>query len=56
MIMLKIEELKRADKSIEEIYKYTNDIIVEEEDEYEESSQEEEVDSHARNRSILRGS
>ena len=36
MIMRKIEELKKQNRSIEEIYKYTNDIILEEDDEEEE--------------------
>lgn len=34
--MSKLQELKRSGKGIEEIYKYTNDIIFEEEDEEEE--------------------
>lgn len=38
MIMQKIEELRKADRSIDEIYKYTDDIIVEEEDEDDVSS------------------
>ena len=33
--MKKINELKKSNKSIEEIYKYTRDIILEEEDEEE---------------------
>lgn len=35
MILRKIEELKKNNKNIEEIYKYTSDIIIEEEDEEE---------------------
>ena len=33
MILNKIAELKKSNKNIEEIYKYTNEIIFEEEDE-----------------------
>lgn len=33
LIMLKLQELKKNNRSIEEIYKYTTDIILEEEDE-----------------------
>ena len=36
MIINKLSELKKQNKSIEEIYKYTTDIIFEEEDEDEE--------------------
>lgn len=36
LIIHKLRELKSNNKSIEEIYKYTNEIIVEEEDEEEE--------------------
>ena len=32
---MKLQELKKSGKGIEEIYKYTNDIILEEEDEEE---------------------
>ena len=35
LIIQKLRELKSNNKSIEEIYKYTNEIIVEEEDEEE---------------------
>ncbi|CDW74617.1 UNKNOWN [Stylonychia lemnae] len=35
LIMMKLQELKKSGKGIEEIYKYTNDIIFEEEDEEE---------------------
>ena len=37
--MQKIAELKNGNKSIEEIYKYTNDIIFEEDEEDEEDSE-----------------
>lgn len=40
MILQKLQELKRSGKGIEEIYKYTNDIIFEEEDEEEANNQE----------------
>lgn len=36
MILEKLQELKKNNRSIEEIYKYTNDIIFEEEDEEDE--------------------
>ena len=36
MILEKLSELKKNNRSIEEIYKYTTDIIFEEEDEEEE--------------------
>lgn len=36
--MQKLMELKKSGKGIEEIYKYTNDIIFEEEDEEEENA------------------
>lgn len=39
MIIEKLKELKKENKSIEEIYKYTNDIILEEEDEEDEEEQ-----------------
>jgi len=48
MIMKKIAQLKKANKSIHEIYKYTNDIILEEEDEDEEGE-----DSSDRTRSAM---
>ena len=35
MILKKLQELKSSNKNIEEIYKYTSDIIFEEEDEEE---------------------
>ena len=35
MIITKLQELRTNNRSIEEIYKYTNDIILEEEDEEE---------------------
>jgi hypothetical protein len=41
MIIEKLKELKKENKSIEEIYKYTNDIILEEEDEEDEEEQAE---------------
>jgi hypothetical protein len=39
LIIRKLRELKSNNKSIEEIYKYTNEIIVEEEDEEEDESE-----------------
>lgn len=39
LIVQKLRELKSSNKNIEEIYKYTNDIIVEEEDEEDEDNQ-----------------
>ena len=36
LVLQKLQELKRSGKGIEEIYKYTNEIIFEEEDEEEE--------------------
>lgn len=36
MILRKINELKKSNKNIEEIYKYTSEIIMEEENEEEE--------------------
>lgn len=38
LIIEKLRELKSNNRSIEEIYKYTNEIIVEEEDEEEEET------------------
>jgi hypothetical protein len=43
LILKKIVELKKQNRNIEEIYKYTNDIIVEEEDEEEEDLSDSEV-------------
>ena len=39
LIVEKLKELKQSNKSIEEIYKYTNDIILEEEDEDDEDDE-----------------
>lgn len=41
LIINKLEELKKQNISIDEIYKYTNDIIIEEENENEEEDEEE---------------
>lgn len=43
LIVSKLRELRSQNRSIEEIYKYTNDIILEEEDEDEEESEDEKV-------------
>ena len=40
MIVDKLKELRSQKRSIEEIYKYTTDIILEEEDEDEEEEEE----------------
>jgi hypothetical protein len=47
LILKKLEELKKQNRNIEEIYKYTNDIILEEENE-----EEGEGDSY-RSRSVI---
>jgi hypothetical protein len=41
MIVDKLKELRTQKRSIEEIYKYTTDIILEEEDEEDEDEEEE---------------
>lgn len=44
LVMQKLQELKKQGKGIEEIYKYTNDIIFEEEDEEDDMKEVEESD------------
>jgi hypothetical protein len=39
LILKKLEELKKSNKNIEEIYKYTSDIILEEEGEEEDEDE-----------------
>lgn len=50
LIVEKLRELRTQNRSIEEIYKYTTDIILEEEDEEEDDDQ---VDIKSRSRSQL---
>lgn len=50
LIVEKLKELRTQNRSIEEIYKYTTDIILEEEDE-ENEDDEDEIDTKSRARS-----
>lgn len=47
LIMKKLDELKKQNKNIDDIYKYTDEIIFEEEDEDED---EEEQEQNAQNK------
>jgi hypothetical protein len=53
LIIQKLKEFRTQNKSIEEIYKYTNDIILEEEDEEEDTiSNNKSIDVEPRQRSF----
>jgi hypothetical protein len=53
LIIQKLKEFRTQNKSIEEIYKYTNDIILEEEDEEEDTiSNNKSIDVEPKQRSF----